>query len=324
MTPNTSTSPGVRSSAAVRKPKALERGASVAVFAPASPGSEAKVVAGVAELRRLGFAVEVPAAQQPDGYFAANAEARRAEFARLLGDTKVEGLIGLRGGYGSNYLLDARLASAAGEPKAVIGFSDLSFLQIFLWQQCRWVTFYGPMVAAGLAAGAGAANGYDEESLRLSIGEFGGGWKISLRAAALVSGEGEGRLLGGAMTMVEATFGTPWELDTRGAILILEDRGMRPYQVDRVLMHFKQAGKLDGVKGIVLGDFPECEPPAAGSPTVRDVCARILGPLGVPVVFGAPVGHTLRPILTIPLGVKARLHAQGDGTLEIVEAAVTR
>lgn len=324
MTPNTSASSGVRSGAAVRKPKALERGARVAVFAPASPGSEAKVAAGVAELKRLGFAAELPAAQRADGYFAGSAEARRAQFMKLLGDTEVDALVGLRGGYGSNYLLDAKLASAVGEPKAVIGFSDLSSLQIFLWQQYRWVTFYGPMVAAGFAAGAGAPGGYDEEALRLSIGELGGGWKIPLRAEALVGGEAEGLLLGGAMTLVEATFGTPWELDTRGAILILEDRGMKPYQLDRVLMHFKQAGKLEGVKGIVLGDFPESEPPVAGSPTVRDVCARILGPLGVPVVFGAPVGHTLRPMLTIPLGVNARLHAQGEGTLEILEAAVTR
>jgi muramoyltetrapeptide carboxypeptidase len=74
----------------------------------------------------------------------------------------------------------------------------------------------------------------------------------------------------------------------------------------------------------VLGDFPECEPPVTGSPTVREVVARILGPLGIPVVFGAPVGHTLRPMLTIPLGVTARLHADGEGTLEILEAAVTR
>jgi muramoyltetrapeptide carboxypeptidase len=113
-------------------------------------------------------------------------------------------------------------------------------------------------------------------------------------------------------------------LDTRGAILILEDRAMKPYQVDRVLMHFLQAGKLKDVKGIVLGDFPECEPPVTGSPTVREVVARILGPLGIPVVFGAPVGHTLRPMLTIPLGVTACLHAEGEGTLEILEAAVTR
>src|ERR1700730_1812390 len=325
MTPNTSASSGARSGVlAVRKPKALERGARVALFAPASPGSEEKVKAGTAELRRLGFRAEPPAAQEPEGYFAANAEGRRGEFLRLLDDASVDGLIGLRGGYGANYLLDASLASAVGEPKVVIGFSDLTSLQIFLWQQCRWVTFYGPMVAAGFDGGAGARGGYDEQSLRASVSEADGGWSTSLIGEALVAGEAEGRLLGGAMTLVEATFGTPWELDTRGAILVLEDRAMKPYQVDRVLMHFKQAGKLDGVKGIVLGDFPECEPPVAGSPTVRDVCARILGPLGVPVVFGAPVGHTLRPMLTIPLGVNARLHAQGDGTLEILEAAVTR
>jgi muramoyltetrapeptide carboxypeptidase LdcA involved in peptidoglycan recycling len=74
----------------------------------------------------------------------------------------------------------------------------------------------------------------------------------------------------------------------------------------------------------VLGDFPDCEPPVTGSLTVHDVCSRILGDLGVPIVFGAPVGHTVRPMLTLPLGVNARLHAEGDGALEILEAAVTR
>jgi muramoyltetrapeptide carboxypeptidase len=324
MMANASASSGVRPGAAVRKPKALQRGARVAVFAPASPASEQKIVAGVAELKRLGFAAEMPARRQPEGYFAASAEERRAEFFRLLQDTNVDALVGLRGGYGSNYLLHASLASDVGEPKAIVGFSDLSSLQIFLWQCCRWVTFYGPMVAAGLDAGADAPGGYDEGSLRSAIGEVDGGWTVSLRGEALVTGKAEGRLLGGAMTLVEATFGTPWELDTRGAILILEDRAMKPYQVDRVLMHFKQAGKFDRVKGIVLGDFPECEPPVAGSPTVRSICARILGTLGVPVVFGAPVGHTTRPMLTIPLGVNARLQAQGEGTLQILEGAVTR
>jgi muramoyltetrapeptide carboxypeptidase len=302
----------------------LGRGARVAVFAPASPGSETKVAAGVAELRRLGFAADVPEPRQAEGYFAASAEARRAEFLELLNDAGVDALVGSRGGYGSNYLLDESLASAVGEPKALIGFSDLTSLQIFLWQQRRWVTFYGPMAGAGLEGGADAASGFDEKSLRASIGETDGGWNTSLHGEVLVAGEAEGRLLGGAMTIVEATFGTPWELDTRGAILILEDRGMKPYQVDRVLMHFKQAGKLDGVAGIVLGDFPDCEPPVAGSPAVRDICSRILGKLGVPIVFGAPVGHTMRPMLTIPLGVKARLRAKGEGTLEILEAAVTR
>jgi muramoyltetrapeptide carboxypeptidase len=324
MTLKTSATSGAQLQAGVRKPKALGRGARAAIFAPASPGSETKITAGVAELRRLGFVAEMPEPRQSEGYFAASAAARRAEFVGLLIDPAVDALIGSRGGYGSNYLLDANLALAATEAKLIMGFSDLTSLQIFLWQQRRWVTFYGPMAAAGFDGGADAPGGYDEKSLRVSITETDRGWSTSLRGEALAHGEAQGRLLGGAMTIVEATFGTPWELDTRGAILVLEDRGMKPYQVDRVLMHFKQAGKLDEIAGIVLGDFPDCEPPLAGSPTVRDICLRILGPLGVPVIFGAPIGHTLRPMLTIPLGVNARLHAQGDGTLEILEAAVTR
>ncbi len=85
-------------------------------------------------------------------------------------------------------------------------------------------------------------------------------------------GEAQGRVLGGCLTLVETAIGTPWDLETDDAILVLEDRGMKPWQVDRALMHLKQAGKFEGVRGIVLGDFPECESPVAGSPTVRDVC----------------------------------------------------
>ena len=125
------------------------------------------------------------------------------------------------------------------------------------------------------------------------------------------------------MTLLEATIGTPWELDTKDSILLLEDRAMKPYQVDRVLMHLKHAGKFEGVRGIVLGEFLESDPAVSGAPNVKEVCARILRPLGVPIVFGAPVGHTMRPMLTIPLGIQARLDADGEGTLEFLEPAVT-
>ena len=92
--------------------------------------------------------------------------------------------------------------------------------------------------------------------------------------------------------------------------------------MDRALRHLWQAGKLQNVNGVVLGDFPDSEPPVAGSPTIPEICERILGPLGVPIVYGAPIGHTKRPMLTIPLGVRAKLHAKGEGTLEILEPAV--
>jgi muramoyltetrapeptide carboxypeptidase len=107
---------------------------------------------------------------------------------------------------------------------------------------------------------------------------------------------------------------------------VLEDRAMKPWQVDRALMHLIQAGKCRGIQGIVLGDFPECEGPE-GSETVKDVARRILVPLGVPIVWGAPVGHTMRPMLTLPLGVRAKLFAGEPGSsvtkLEILEPAVS-
>jgi muramoyltetrapeptide carboxypeptidase len=307
---------------APKKPKALVQGSQLAVFAPASPADNVKLGAGMAELKRLGFEAKSYQALVSREYFAGQTEERREGFLQAITARDVDGLIGLRGGYGSNYLLDDDLAKELGEPRAVIGFSDLTSLQIYLWQKCGWVSIHGPMVAAGLDAGADVRAGYDEESFLAAVGKKDGGWALSLKGEALVGGESEGTLLGGCLTLVETTLGTPWELDARDAILILEDRGMKPWQVDRALMHLKQAGKLNGIRGIVLGEFPECDPPVAGSPTVRDVCARILGPLGVPIVYGAPVGHTPRAMLTIPLGVKARLISKGEGMLEILEPAV--
>jgi len=307
----------------LKKPRALGRGARLAAIAPASPAPDDKTRKGLEELKRLGFLVADYVAKPLEGYFSASFKERRREFLESLAKSDVSGVVSLRGGYGSAYLLDEELASQLGDPKVVIGFSDITSLQIYLYQSRGWATFYGPMVAAGFDAGPGAPCGYDEDSFQSAVSQINEGWTISLRGTSLVDGEAEGRLLGGAMTLVEATIGTPWELDTRDAILVLEDRGMKPYQVDRVLMHLKQAGKLQPLRGILMGDFPECEPPVAGSPTVRDVCARILGPLGVPIVFGAPVGHTMRPMLTLPLGVQARLYAHGQGVLEILEPAVT-
>jgi muramoyltetrapeptide carboxypeptidase len=218
--------------------------------------------------------------------------------------------------------LDYKLEKSLSNPKCLIGFSDITSLQIYLWQKCGWVTFYGPMVAAGLNSGPGVTKGYDENSFLQAVGKKEAGWKLRLRGEPMLTGNATGRVLGGCMTLLEASIGTPWELDTRDSILVLEDRAMKPYQVDRVLMHLKQCGKFEGVRGIVLGDFPESEPAVTGAPTVREVCARILRLLGVPLIFGAPVGHTTRPMLTIPLGIKARLDADGEGTLEFLEPAV--
>jgi muramoyltetrapeptide carboxypeptidase len=306
----------------LRKPKALGTGSRLGIFAPASPANSVEIIAGLAELKRQGFQVVSNQDSKADGYFAGPALERMNSFTASVNSAEIDGLVALRGGYGSNYLLDFDLEKSLTNLKCVVGFSDLSSLQIYLWQRCNWVTFYGPMVVGGLNAGPGARKGYDENSFLQAIGKVEAGWKLRLKGEPVLTGQAMGRVLGGAMTLVEATIGTPWELDTKDSILVLEDRGMKPYQVDRVLMHLKQAGKFEGVRGILLGDFPDGDPVVQGASTIREVCARILRPLGVPIVFGAPIGHTLRPMLTIPLGIQARLDAEGEGTLEFLEPAV--
>ncbi|MGB7848244.1 MAG: LD-carboxypeptidase [Candidatus Acidiferrum sp.] len=307
-----------------RKPKALQKGSKVAVFAPASPAEQLDATAGIAELRRLGYEFAPVQTPGPEGYFAASTESRIEGFLKAARQPDIAGLVALRGGYGANYLLDSDLCSQLQDPKCVIGFSDLTSLQIYLWQMCGWVTFLGPMVAAGLNRGADDAHGYDEHSFLQAVGNSDGPWEINLLGEALVRGVAEGRLLGGCLTLLQTTLGTPWEINTTDSILVLEDRGMRPYQVDRALMHLKQAGKFQAVQGIVLGEFPDGEPGVNSSPSIFDVCERILRPLGVPIVYGAAVGHTQRPMLTLPLGIQARLLASGEGRLEFLEPAVVQ
>jgi muramoyltetrapeptide carboxypeptidase len=313
-----------------KKPHALRQGDGVRVLSLASPVKEDQLEKGCDELRRLGFTpkVDCPAVLAHESFFAGPTATRLIALKQALVESDSKAIFCSRGGYGSNYLLEG-LTKPLATAKILLGSSDITSLQIFLWQRHRWITLYGPMIASNFHHGAGAPRGYDRDSLLRAVSETKQGWTVDLRAEPLAPGTAEGVLLGGCLTLIEASLGTPWELDTRGAILALEDRAMKPYQVDRALMHLKQAGKIGDVAGIILGDFPECEPPAGGE-TVRDVARRILAQpidrnVAVPIVWGAPIGHTSRAALTLPLGIRARLVAtvspDAPSHLDILEPA---
>ncbi len=308
------------------KPRSLRPGDAIRAIAPASPVESSKSEKGISELQRLGYKVaQNPRVMERDGYFAGSVADRTKELLAAIRETETRAIFCARGGYGSTYLLDqlsreVQILKDAARPKILVGYSDITALQVFLWEKCGWITFYGPMVAAGLDDGAGAPGGYDRESLERALAETKSGWNLELAGETLAAGVAEGVLLGGCLTLIVSTLGTPWAINTHDSILLLEDRAMKPWQIDRALMHLKQAGKLDGVRGLVFGDFPECEAPA-GSATARDVIDRITGQLGIPVVWNVPFGHTARPMLTLPLGVRARLKADGALRLEILEAA---
>ncbi|HEV2388786.1 MAG TPA: LD-carboxypeptidase [Candidatus Acidoferrales bacterium] len=305
------------------KPAPLVSGSTLRVVAPAGPVPEDKLRLGAAELARLGYRpVWNPAVLAREGYFAGAVADRASDLRAALVEPDSAGVIAARGGYGVGYLLEGLESLEPDRPKVVSGFSDLTLLHGFAWHRWSWVTFYGPMAAGAFAEGAGCPGGYDERSFRLAVTKTDGGWSVPLEASAMAEGEAEGVLLGGCLTLLRALLGTPWEPDTAGSILLIEDCNMKPYQVDRGLMHLKLAGKLEDVRGILLGDFPGCDPPEEGGPVVSEVVARLLKPLGVPIVWGAPVGHTRRPLLTLPLGVRVRLVARGAGQLDVLEPAV--
>jgi muramoyltetrapeptide carboxypeptidase len=305
------------------KPPALTAGSSISVIFPASAPDTAALENGCKELRRLGYhSVVKPRLASRESYFAGETAERVSEFLEAANDRETRAIFCGRGGYGSNYLMESVDSRKLKEPKIVVGYSDITSLQAFLWRKRGWVTFYGPMAAAGLNGGADQPGGYDSKSFVNTLTQTSGKWSLELKGEMLATGETTGTILGGCLTLVETTLGTPWELDTTGSILLLEDRAMKPYQVDRSLVHLKQAGKFDCVRGIVLGEFPECAVPPQGGPSVVDVCKRILTPLRVPIVWGAPIGHTSRAMLTVPLGVRGRLRASGSGQLEVLEPAV--
>ena len=220
------------------KPLALSPGSVVTLVSPGFPSDARSVARGMAELRRLGWIPRrVALKERPDGYFAASARGRAAEFSAALRHARSDAVISVRGGYGSAEILETLAVARALRCKLLIGFSDITSVQVFLWQRLGWITLYGPMAAAGFDGGAGKRHGYDAASLASAVSVTRGGWQIPLRGRALVRGSATGRVLGGCITLLETTLGTPWEFDARGAILVLEDRGVRPYHLDRMLLH---------------------------------------------------------------------------------------
>lgn len=306
------------------KPPALTPRGKVRVISPASPVDASSWRRGIAELKRIGYRVN-PAQRKmkPQGYFAGSQRQRLAELTEALRDKSAEALICSRGGYGTSELLHLLRLPRGTRAKLVIGYSDITALHCFLWQRLGWTSIHGPMVGAGFSRGADEPGGYDGRSFAHAVSGDRKKWKLPLQGETLARGMATGVLLGGCLTLLETTLGTPWEPDTRGKLLLLEDVTIKPYELDRMLVHLLQAGKFRGVRGIILGDFPKCDPPPGSPVTIRKVCLRLLKPLGVPIVFGAPVGHTARAMLTVPLGVRATLVAQGEGKLHILERAVS-
>ena len=307
------------------KPPALRPGDTVGIVAPASNVKRADLDAGCEALRKAGYKpFYFDSIFDQDLYFAGSVERRTRELEAMFAREDVKAIVCARGGYGSNHLLRALdLNKIKSHPKIFVGYSDLTTLLTYFSDATGLATFHGPMVAKDWAH----AGGVHLPSWQAALAGA-ASWELDSDAlsgtSGLVDGTAEGILYGGCLSIVVASLGTPYEIRTAGTILFLEDVAAKPYQIDRMLMQLKLAGKLNDVRGIIFGEMRDCQQNANQGYKLQDVVLRIVSDLGIPVAYGLRSGHVTAGNITLPIGVHSELTVRnGQVRFKILEAAVT-
>lgn len=337
--------------------KALQAGDTIAFVAPAKYLDRTRVAQAKQRLESLGYRVRVPDTLfRKQGFLAGSDDERAAELMAAFADPQIEAVFPGTGGYGTMRILDQLDYDVIRRhPKIFIGFSDITALHIAIHQRTGLITFHSPNPEFGLGTEADLSpfaakwlwrallgansdgrpaqpnaapfpTGYTIETQVRNGSESGDGEFFAgvPHPITLVTGRATGRLIGGNLSLVHALMGTPYEIETDGKILFLEDVGEAPYRVDRMLCTMRLAGKFDRVAGVILGQFtsrddvPAWDDDASIDDVLRDYFAR----LSVPVLMQFPVGH-VRANATLPVGATAELDAENQ-TLRILEEPTTQ
>lgn len=287
-------------------PRTPQPGDTLGIIAPGSSVSKDLLEEGCATLQGAGFKTfHFDSIFEKDLYFAGSHQRRQRELEEMFTREDIAGIICARGGYGSNHLLPLDLNVVLKHPKFFMGYSDVTTLLTYLTDEADLVTYHGPMVAKDFAEG----HPWPDTTGRLGAGMEG------LRPGATT-----GVLYGGCLSMLAASLGTPYEINTDGSILFIEDVNTKPFQIDRMLMQLKLAGKLSRVRGFIFGQMLDCTQPGGQDYTLQQVVLRTLEGLGVPIAYGVPFGHLAgRPNLVMPLGISVSMNVTAN-QLELVPA----
>lgn len=291
----------------------LDRGDSIGVVAPGFAVKPRLLKAGLVAIEKMGYRTILGAhALARDGYLAGDDRSRAADLRAMLTDPEIRAIWFARGGYGSSRLLELMpWRGMRGDPKLLIGYSDLTALFSATVERTGWPCLYGPVVTE-----LGTAESYHAPSLRRLL--RGESVEIKLRRRqTMVEGKASGPLKGGNLSMLTHICGTRFFPDLRGAVLFLEEVGEETYRLDRMLMQLKLSGALKGLRAVLLGEISAPRrrrfPPDR---SLTDVLREYLEPLGVPVVSGLRAGH-VRGKMTLPLGGRASLNTE-TGRLRFV------
>lgn len=338
----------------MQKPQKLIPGSRIAVLAPSFIADRSAVDNAENTLSQMGFyPVLFPSCYASWGYFSGSDSLRASDINQAFRDSSIDGIFCLRGGYGAARLLPLLDYNAIrSHPKVFIGYSDVTALHLVLQQRCHLVTFHGPMAAALPAASAftktsllrnllypkayGPLTNPDNTPLTVFNPPVDMSGPVSGTSASPSRLSAEGILTGGNLTTLCSLLGTPYEPDTRGKILFLEEIGEQLYRVDRMLTSLVQAGKIDSCAGILLGRFTDCGPDRrhpSRNFTLEEIfrdrlcsarpsaCDAAYGTASIPVFTGLCCGHT-DPSLTLPLGTRVRLNPVSASAC-VLESGVT-
>ncbi len=312
------------------KPPPLPEGGTIGVAAASSPfENRSEIDRGIRWYEQRGFRVKLaPGVHARDDFVAGDARARAADVTGLFADDEVDVVQMLRGGYGASQVLPhLDYDVIAANPKPLVGYSDVTALHIAIRQRTGLVTFYG----LGLTSmGSAKREEWSKERFLRAMTATEPLGEVPARPddpyiGALGSGRATAPLVGGCLWLLRETLGTPWEIDLDGAILFFEDVHCPPWHADGMLTQLRNAGKLERVAGVAIGEMHKCEEwrqpePWLRSRSMEDVFEHHLEPLGVPIVHNLPLGHGDH-LCTIPLGVTATVDADAR-TLTIEESAL--
>jgi len=291
------------------RPKKLKKGDTVGIVAPAGPVDLELLEKGLQVIRSMKLEpVLGKHVLSKRGYLAGKDEDRADDLMSMFANQDVKAILCARGGYGVNRLLPLLKPNIIRKnPKIVVGASDITLLLLYLAQKCSLVAFHGPMVGGNFGQYGMKKTKKQFHDLLTGRGE--GKTLVSAQANVLRPGVGKGEITGGCLTLLCRSLGTPYEVQTRNKILLIEDVNEAPYRIDGMLWQLKAAGKFKDVKGIVLGEMVNCHPKKSGNGTRAHYYHEMFDGLSIPIVTNFPIGHG-KEMWTLPFGIDATLNAE--------------
>lgn len=295
------------------RPKPLKKGDKIGLIGTSGPIAEERINPAIKSIEAMGLEVTLgDSCMKKHGFLSGDDDTRANDINTMFKDKSINGIFAIRGGYGSARLLDKiDYRSIKKNPKVFAGYSDITALHNVINKKCNLITFHTPM------AGTEFYKGVDEYTMKYFIKNIFTSEPLGIlnnpkdnEIKTLFSGKAEGQLVGGNLSIITSLMGTPYEIDTKGKILFIEDVDEYPYKIDRMLLQLKQAGKLKNAAGIILGSWTGCTAGEnANSLTLMEIFKEIIATEKRPTVYNLECGHCM-PTISLPLGGKASINTE--------------